>query len=272
MDAISDVLIDGIHAFHYPIIEPATLHRDASNAEDDLADLFGHASVPLHSLGPDGTILRANRAELEMLGYRQEEYVGQPVAKFHVDDRGPTVRKPVIKDILARVARGETVRNRPARMRCKDGSIRDVLISSSGLFRNGRFVHSRCVTLDVTERRDNEKRLEALSEELQRQVNILLPLLRALPPAGVLIAVDPEDQRRYEREIEKVGRRRREHLATLSMELRNAMAAIQSANKTIKPKLPPDSVLKQAGRMIDRQLRHVIRLLDRKLPLNPDEG
>jgi PAS domain-containing protein len=36
-------------------------------------------------------------------------------------------------------------------MRCKDGSIRHVLINSSGYFEDGKFVHSRCFTRDITE-------------------------------------------------------------------------------------------------------------------------
>jgi len=38
-------------------------------------------------------------------------------------------------------------------MRAKDGSIKDVLINSTVLWENGRFVHTRCFTLDVTDRR-----------------------------------------------------------------------------------------------------------------------
>ena len=44
-------------------------------------------------------------------------------------------------------------------MRCKDGSIREVLISSSVLFENGEFIHTRCFTADVTERKQTEQRL-----------------------------------------------------------------------------------------------------------------
>jgi len=39
----------------------------------------------MHWIGPDGTILRANRAELKMLGYSAEEYVGHNISEFHVD-------------------------------------------------------------------------------------------------------------------------------------------------------------------------------------------
>ena len=49
---------------------------------------------PLAAVGPDGKILRANRAELDMLGYRREEYVGRHIAEFHADE-DIIMRKPL---------------------------------------------------------------------------------------------------------------------------------------------------------------------------------
>ena len=53
--------------------------------ERALAELLEPAAVPIHWVGPDGTILWANRAELELLGYERGEYVGRHVAEFHAD-------------------------------------------------------------------------------------------------------------------------------------------------------------------------------------------
>jgi len=78
-------------------------------------------------VGPDGTILWANRAELELLGYTRDEYIGWDIARVHVDES-------VINDILACLSRGETLVDYPARLRHRDGSIRHGLISSSVLF------------------------------------------------------------------------------------------------------------------------------------------
>ena len=84
-------------------------------SERELADFFENATVGLHWVGPDGTILRANRAELGLLGYAEEEYVGRHIAEFHADEG-------VICDILRRLRDGETLHDYPARLRCKDGS------------------------------------------------------------------------------------------------------------------------------------------------------
>ena len=119
-------------------------------SERELSDFFENASVALHWIGPDGVILRANQAELDLLGYAQEEYVGRHISKFHVD-------RDVIDDALARLFRGDSLVRFPARMRCKNGSIKKVLIDSNSLWERGRFVHSRCIMFDVTEQKREEE-------------------------------------------------------------------------------------------------------------------
>src|ERR1043165_4454467 len=119
---------------------------------DALHDFFENAVVGLHIVGGDGSILRANRAELDLLGYESDEYVGRSIADFHVDAE-------TIADILTRLKRGERIHRYPARLKHKDGSIRHVLISSSGLIRDGALVHTRCFTVDVTDQVHAEAQL-----------------------------------------------------------------------------------------------------------------
>ncbi len=49
--------------------------------------------------------------------------------------------------------------NLDARMRHKDGSQREVLISANALFMDGAFVHSRSITRDITDRKRTEEAL-----------------------------------------------------------------------------------------------------------------
>jgi len=108
-----------------------------ADRERELADLLENAIYPLHKVGPDGTILWANRAELDMLGYAHAEYIGHNIADFHEDRQG-------IGRVLERLAAGESLRDYPARVRCRDGTIRHVLISSNALRENGKLVSTRC--------------------------------------------------------------------------------------------------------------------------------
>ena len=124
----------------------ARLH-DASPAE--LADFVENAVEGLHRVGPDGTILWANRAELQMLGYEWDEYVGRHIAEFHVDPA-------TIDYILSTLLSGGALYDQPARLRCKDGSIKRVLIHSNGHFDDGQLRYTRCFTRDATERHERD--------------------------------------------------------------------------------------------------------------------
>jgi PAS domain S-box-containing protein len=121
-------------------------------SEAELTDFFENAAMGLHWVGPDGTILRVNQAELDMMGYPRDEYVGRNIVEFHVD-------RNVIEDTLNRLRAGEVLQNYEARLRCKDGRIKHVRIESSVYREHGVFIHTRCFTQDITERKRTESRL-----------------------------------------------------------------------------------------------------------------
>jgi PAS domain S-box-containing protein len=141
------------------------LHR----REQEFADFVENAAEGLHRVAGDGTILWANRAELQMLGYAWHEYVGRHIAEFHVD-------ADVIGHILTTLTAGGTLLDQPARLRCKDGSIKHVVIHSNGYFEDGQLRYTRCFTRDATERRQRD---EALAQRDR--------VLRAAPVAAALL-------------------------------------------------------------------------------------
>jgi PAS domain S-box-containing protein len=125
--------------------------------ERELTDFIENATIGLHWVGADGTILWANRAELEMLGYEADEYVGRNIGEFHAD-------RETIDDILTRLKCGEELDSYEARLRHKDGSIRYALISSNVLWNErDEFVHTRCFTRDITDRKRAEEETARLA-------------------------------------------------------------------------------------------------------------
>jgi PAS domain S-box-containing protein len=142
----------GIAAWYRDVTDRKRAEQELRRRETELTDFVENAVVGLHWVGPDGTILWANRAELDLLGYERDEYVGRNITEFHADP-------PVIADILCRLKEGQELHSYEARLRCKDGSVRTVLISSNVLYENGEFRHTRCFTRDVTDRRRAEDAL-----------------------------------------------------------------------------------------------------------------
>jgi signal transduction histidine kinase len=70
------------------------------------------------------------------------------------------------------------------------------------------------------------------------------------------------------RVAEDASRRKDEFIAMLSHELRNPLAPIRSALEVIRRVAPPDPKLTQAGDMMDRQVGHLVRLVDELLDMS----
>ncbi|MEP6569201.1 MAG: PAS domain S-box protein [Acidobacteriota bacterium] len=166
-------------------------------SEAELTDFFDNAVIGLHWVGRDGIVIRVNQAQLNMLGYSSEEYLSHHIAEFHTD-------QDVIEDILQRLQAGEVLENFEARMGCKDGRTKYVQVNSSVYREAGQFIHTRCFTLDVTDRKRTEGRLalqyavtRILSESLEvaeSARNILRMACKTLDwEVGALWKVDPQE-------------------------------------------------------------------------------
>ena len=207
--------------------EQRRAERALASSERGLRDFFENASVGLNWVGPDGIVLRVNQAELDLLGYTRDEYVGRPMTSFHVDPRDAL-------DILARLHAGETLRDRPARLRAKDGTTKEVLIDCNVLRDGDRFVHTRCITRDVTAQRCAEA---ALRESESRY--------RALAQS-----------------LAEAGRRKNEFIATLVHELRNPLAPMQNAVAALKGDVGRDARVEWWADLMARQIAQMSRLLE----------
>src|SRR5208282_1701518 len=89
---------------HFGRAAPTTRHEKLA------ADLAEKAPAGLLQVGADGIIQWANLAELELLGYARQEYVGKRAAEFYGDASEGL-------NVLGRLARGETLRDYPTNLR-----------------------------------------------------------------------------------------------------------------------------------------------------------
>lgn len=127
---------------------------------EELRDFVDNAPLPMHWVNGSGIILWANQAELDLLGYSREDYLGKHISNFHED-------KEVIEVILNRLINKETLINTPARLRCRNGQIKDVLVNSNIFWKDDRIIHTRCFTTDVTLLRKEIARKASAIESLE---------------------------------------------------------------------------------------------------------
>jgi PAS domain S-box-containing protein len=227
---------------HRKLIEDTLRRRDR-----ELTDFLENATEGLHWVGPDGIVLWANRAELELLGYSRAEYVGRHVSEFHADAAAAA-------DMLARLVGGEELRGYEARLVARDGSIKHVLINSSVYREDGRFVHTRCFTRDITDWKQAQAERDAL-------------LLR---------------ERAAREDAEKANRLKDEFLAMVSHELRTPLNAILGWTHVMRSAAAPQpDQTRRALEVIERNARiqtqivadvlDISRITSGKLLLNPEQ-
>jgi PAS domain S-box-containing protein len=79
---------------------------------------------------------------------------------------------------------GERLQKYPARLRARDGSIKYVEITSSVKFRGGKFLHTRCFTVDVTEARQAQEALRRKDKEMRQVLDALPAAVYTTDSAG----------------------------------------------------------------------------------------
>ncbi|HJT78281.1 MAG TPA: PAS domain S-box protein, partial [Gemmataceae bacterium] len=82
------------------------------------------------------------------------------------------------------------------------------------------------------------------------------------------VAIDVTDRVQMEAELKEANRRKDEFLAMLGHELRNPLAPIRNAVEVMKLLGPAEPNLQRARDMIDRQVRHLARLVDDLLDIS----
>ena len=80
--------------------------------------------------------------------------------------------------------------------------------------------------------------------------------------ANAALTESRDELQRANAELSEADRRKDEFLAVLAHELRNPLAPIRNATHYLRLKAPPDPALQNARDIIDRQVKHLVRLVD----------
>ncbi len=139
-------------------------------SDEELVDFLAHATVGVCWVDPAGRLLWANRTCLELLGCSEHERPGHSIAGYFVEPQAAD-------EVLGRLRHRETVKNYEVGLRAKDGAVRRVLIGANGLFRDGRFVHSRWMIRDITALLEREQAARHRAVDASRLKDEFLALL-----------------------------------------------------------------------------------------------
>lgn len=137
------------------------------NSEERFQFLYRHTPLPLHSLGPDGRIQQVSDSWLELLGYREEEVMGQRLTQFMTLD---SARRRDEEHWPHLLSAGE-LHEAEYTLLAKNGRhIECILSAVAERDAQGNLVKTLCGLVDVTERRRAEaglrqaQKLEAVGQ------------------------------------------------------------------------------------------------------------
>ena len=140
-------------------------------SEERYRDLFENSSDTIYTHDLDGSYRSINRAGERLLGYSRKQFCGLNFRDIIVPEDLPTAIENLRRKIESDA---EETGPYDVRVRCRDGSLRWVEVTSRIVQKHGQPVGVQGSARDVTERKQAEQALQA-SEERFREVVELLP-------------------------------------------------------------------------------------------------
>jgi PAS domain S-box-containing protein len=222
---------------------PSQDERDTPHAAALLAAIVASSDDAIISKTLNGIITSWNAGAERLFGYTAVEAIGQSMTLII-----PVERHAEETDILRRIRSGQRVDHFETVRVAKDGRRVDVSLTISPVHdRQGRVIGASNVGRDISARK-------RAAEESAR--------------SSALLSQSRDELQRVNAELSEADRRKDEFLAVLAHELRNPLAPIRNAMQYLRLKAPADAAQQNARDIIDRQVKHLIRLVDDLLDIS----
>jgi PAS domain S-box-containing protein len=138
-------------------LERGFKNSGSTSGKESLESFLQNSPVGIHIVNENGIIAFANKAELNLFGYEEDEYIGHPLKKFYHD-------QDLFDKLYLKLREDGALKNQQAKIICKDGSLKDIMISCNLFSENKKVIYSRCFTRDITEIKKSENLLRLLNE------------------------------------------------------------------------------------------------------------
>jgi len=148
---------------HAHLVKEEALQRQA----DEIQDLYNRAPCGYHSLDATGRYIEVNDTELQWLGYRREDIVGQH--RFRDLLTPPSARR--FDEVFPHFVAQGSIHDLELDLVGKDGSLLPVSLSATAIRDSeSHYIASRSTIVDITERRRTEEVLRQAHAALETQV------------------------------------------------------------------------------------------------------
>ena len=147
------------------ILERHKIENALRESEERYRNLYHHTPAMLHSIDTNGKIVSISNYWSEVMGYRQEEVIGQELTRFFTAASEQYAREKVFPQFF----QDGFCRDIPYQFVKRNGDTIDVLLSAiADRDRNGKIIRTLAVSIDITERKRTEEQLQLAKEELSQ--------------------------------------------------------------------------------------------------------
>jgi PAS domain S-box-containing protein len=233
----------------------------------NLAALVEASNDAIFSKRLDGTIASWNRGAERLFGYTAEEVEGHSQVILSPPGQGAELR-----ELLACLARGETIDAYETTRKRKDGQLVEVSITMSPIRdASGRITAGSVVARDITEKKRTEQELREINHELDTFASTVSHDLRApLRQLAGLADVLVED---YGDALDDTGRRYARRLASVASRMDALTQRLLDYSRVSREALPLapvglDAIVADACSHLDAEIRsrHACVEVSPKLP------
>ncbi len=204
------------------------------------------------TLNSEGTILYSNAQFAGLTGNRLQRVLGTPF-QDHIIETDWEVFRMLLERGLQRCSKGEI------RLQRADGTLVPVMISLNAVEIEQVGRTCTVVVSDLTELKRVQTALAEVNDQLEQRVESRTRKLRE--EIARRTQLEAELQKRAEL-LADADQRKNEFLAMLGHELRNPLAPIMNAVEVIRIRGGRNPEVGRAREVIERQIRHMARLVD----------
>jgi two-component system, chemotaxis family, CheB/CheR fusion protein len=225
---------------HLPLPEHALLAAIVDSSDDAIV-----------SKNLQGVVTSWNPGAERIFGYTAAEMIGQPITRLF-----PPERENEEPAILARLVRGERVDHfETVRVR-KDGRRIDVSVTISPVRdASGTVVGASKIARDISEHKALDRKLREHAAKLQL-------FSEQIHAQNEELHLQNEELTAQNDALAQADRQKNEYLAMLAHELRNPLAPVLYSVHLLRSSLPAEDNRARHAAVIERQINHMVRLLD----------
>jgi PAS domain S-box-containing protein len=220
-------------AYALDITEQKRAQRAVQESAAQLRRIIDNMAAFVAMLAPDGTLLEVGAPALRVSGLRREDVIGRRFWECGWWTHDPQLQK-CVEEWVREAAGGAVARHDVVIRTSNDGRLATDVMLVPVFDEEERVTHVITSGVDISAR----KRIEDALRENETRLHQAASALR------------------------DADRRKDDFLATLAHELRNPLAPIRNGLQILRLAAGGDPVIERTMDMMDRQMRHLVRLVD----------